>query len=106
MASEAQSKISKALENLPPLPWLVWTSCSYRRIMTLRGGNVLHGVVQKSDNHPDLSMNARDLNFMVDIINNAEQMSKDLDAANARIAELEEKILDMEILDAEMNGHV
>tara|TARA_Y100001973_G_C5182910_1_gene326002 strand:- start:1220 stop:1537 length:318 start_codon:yes stop_codon:yes gene_type:complete len=104
--TEAQEKIQNAIAKLPPLPWSVWTSCSYRRIMTQRGHNVLHGVVQRADNHPDLSMNASDLNYLVDIINSAAQVSRELDEAMKRIAELEEEISDMEELDANMHGHV
>ena len=39
-----------------PGPWQMWTSCSFRRISSQRGGDgdVLCAVVQHSDGHPDL----------------------------------------------------
>lgn len=43
---------------IPPAPWELWTSCSYRRITGPDGkeGGVLHAYNQRSDGHPDLSM--------------------------------------------------
>ena len=39
-----------------PGPWQMWTSCSFRRISSERGGDgdVLCAVVQHSDGHPGL----------------------------------------------------
>lgn len=37
-----------------PGPWEVATSCSWRRIVGLRGELVCEPVVQRADNHPDL----------------------------------------------------
>ena len=56
---------------LPPGPWEVWTSCSFRRISRRDGGDgdVLCGVVQRSDGHPDLSMNEKQLQALCDLRN-------------------------------------
>lgn len=35
-------------------PWILATSCSWRRIVTERGESVCEPTIQLSDNHPDL----------------------------------------------------
>jgi hypothetical protein len=62
-----------------PLPWVVHSGSSYRRIASeptrengLRSfpdGNVLCGVIQYSDGHPDLSMDEDQLNALVRLVN-------------------------------------
>jgi hypothetical protein len=37
-----------------PGPWIVATSCSWRRIINARGDGVCVPTIQHSDNHPDL----------------------------------------------------
>lgn len=55
-----------------PLPWEVWTSCSYRRVKTagVHGGkDVLSGYAQRSDGQIDLSMPEERLVALVDAVN-------------------------------------
>lgn len=62
-----------------PLPWVVHSGCSYRRIASeptretgfrsFADGNVLHAYRQSGDGHPDLSMGEDQLNALVTIIN-------------------------------------
>jgi len=60
-----------ALARLPAGPWSVSTSCSFRRVTGPAGidGDVLHALNQKSDGHPDLSMNQRELEALCSIVN-------------------------------------
>lgn len=42
-----------------PGPWRWWTSCSFRRLSseaTHGDGDVLCGVIQRADNHPDVHL--------------------------------------------------
>lgn len=55
-----------------PLPWRVWTSCSFRRVScdaTHADGDVLHAYNQRSDNHPDLSMPEDQLQAWIKLTN-------------------------------------
>jgi hypothetical protein len=61
-----------------PLPWVVHSGSSYRRIASLPtrenlrsfpDGNVLHGTIQRSDGHPDLSMGEEQLCALVRLVN-------------------------------------
>lgn len=45
-------------------PWEIWTSCSWRRIKSGTGANVLEPTVAKSDGHPDLSASNETLAFI------------------------------------------
>ena len=65
------NKLIAAVDTLPDGPWEVWTSCSFRRISGPDGrdGGVLCGVIQRSDGHPDLSMNERQLQALCDSVN-------------------------------------
>ena len=68
---------------LPPSPWELWTSCSFRRIRGPRGeSDVLSAYNQRSDNHPDLSMPEEQLFALV-------RLRNDLPALLARIRTLE-----------------
>lgn len=71
MTPEQESKLRTALSLLPRGEWEVWTSNSFRRISLKRGGDgdVLHGTVQLADGHPDLSMNATELQALCDMRN-------------------------------------
>lgn len=68
-------KLIEAVDRLPPGKWEVWTSCSYRRITaeidgrSQQDGGVLHAYRQRSDGHPDLSMDERELQAICDIVN-------------------------------------
>lgn len=71
LSPETVARLREDLTLLPPGPWQVWTSCSYRRI---RGGErndirVLDPVLQNGDGHPDLSMPAGQLEALCRIIN-------------------------------------
>lgn len=68
--------LETALSELPPGEWEVWTSNSFRRITALfddyrhgPDGGVLHGTVQRSDGHPDLSMNEAQLRALCRVVN-------------------------------------
>lgn len=63
-------KVIAALQLLPPGPWEVWTSNSYRRITGPDGrdGGVLCAQVA-SDGWPDLSMNEEQLRALCDVVN-------------------------------------
>jgi hypothetical protein len=79
MTDEQITEIRKLLEVLQgdpwrrqPLPWRVWTSCSFRRIgcdQTGKDGDVLHAYNQRSDGQPDLSMSEERLNAWVGLTN-------------------------------------
>jgi hypothetical protein len=57
--------------SLPPAPWKLWTSCSFRRIGGATGndGDVLSAYAQRPDGHPDLSMPERQLAALVRLRN-------------------------------------
>jgi hypothetical protein len=77
MTGEHRSRLVAALMALPDGPWEVWTSCSFRRISRRDGGDgdVLCGVVQRSDGHPDLSMNEKQLQALCDLRNLAVEIA-------------------------------
>jgi hypothetical protein len=81
---------------LPPAPWELWTSSSFRRITGPDGkiGGVLHAYNQRGDGHPDLSM-PEDQLFALVRLRNA------LPALLARIRELEEGVKAVLARDAE-----
>lgn len=62
-----EQALRDAIGRLPDGEWEVWTSCSFRRITSVkngrhgRDGGVLSGTIQRSDGHPDLSMNEKQL---------------------------------------------
>lgn len=58
-----------ALIRLPDGPWEVWTSNSFRRISCHGDGDVLCGIIQRSDGHPDLSMDEKQLQALCDVVN-------------------------------------
>lgn len=72
---EELARIKAALDKLPPRPWSVWTSCSFRRIGGATGadGDVLHAYTQRGDGHPDLSMSEEQLQAIVDIVHAADE---------------------------------
>lgn len=75
--TEAQQKtLRNALSLLPRGEWEVWTSCSFRRISRKNGGDgdVLHAVTQRSDGHPDLSMDEKQLRALCAIRNTVAEM--------------------------------
>ncbi len=71
------ARIRAALSRLPPGPWEVWTSCSFRRISGPDGqdGGVLCGITQRADGHPDLSMNERQLEALCQVVNLAREIT-------------------------------
>jgi hypothetical protein len=90
-----------------PLPWVVHTGCSYRRIASeptrenprsFPDGNVLHALRQ-SDGHPDLSMGERELEALVrlvnslpNVLNTIASLTAERDAALARCEEMREAL--------------
>jgi len=79
--------LRQKLAELPKLPWTVWTSNSFRRITSAEGrdGDVLHGTTQRSDGHPDLSMNERLLKLLVDVVNAVPKLLDELDSLRKRV---------------------
>lgn len=79
-----------------PLPWVVHSGSSYRRIASVPtrdsgfhsfpDGNVLHGIIQRSDGHPDLSMPESELEALVEVINLLPAMADALEAASTTLA--------------------
>lgn len=77
--SELEARLERVQEGDRPLPWVVHTGCSYRRIasaptgengyMSFPDGNVLHGTKCWHDGHPDLSMDEWHLEALVHIVN-------------------------------------
>lgn len=68
-------RMRKAIADLPDGTWEVWTSNSFRRITAVKNGRhgqdggVLSGTIQRSDGHPDLSMNEKQLTALCDLRN-------------------------------------
>lgn len=80
-----------------PLPWVVHSGSSYRRIASkptrenprsFPDGNVLHGIVDRHDGHHDLSMGEAQLVALVAIINAIPELCTRITALEAREAEL------------------
>lgn len=75
LSSYDQGLIETALDMLPAGEWEVWTSNSFRRVTAKingrhgQDGGVLSGTIQRSDGHPDLSMNEEQLCALCFIIN-------------------------------------
>jgi hypothetical protein len=83
MTDDLERRLRQDLEEIQrgdrPLPWVVHSGCSYRRIASeptrenfrsFPDGNVLHAYKQ-SDGHPDLSMGEQQLEALVRIVNAA-----------------------------------
>ena len=81
MTDNIQDRLRQALDGLPDTPWEVWTSCSFRRITGPDGGDggVLSGITQRSDGHPDLSMNEEQLERLCAIVNGAGEAANVID---------------------------
>jgi hypothetical protein len=47
-----------------PEPWEWWTSNSWRRLTHKREGDVICPTICRSDNHPDLTVSERDMDFI------------------------------------------
>lgn len=97
---------------LPPAPWELWTSCSFRRITGPDGveGGVLHAYNQRSDNHPDLSMPEEQLFALVRLRNalpglldalSSERTARQEAEARAEAAERERDELRLDITGGE-----
>ncbi|MFZ5667981.1 MAG: hypothetical protein ACOY4K_00665 [Pseudomonadota bacterium] len=87
---------------LPPGPWTLWTSCSFRRITGPDGkeGGVLHAYNQRPDGHPDLSMPEEELEALVALRNALPGIIKALrdaergkEAGHEMIADLERRAM-------------
>ena len=84
-----------------PLPWVVHSGSSYRRIASkptrenprsFPDGNVLHGIVDRHDGHHDLSMGEAQLVALVAIINAIPELCTRITALEAEKAELVEVV--------------
>lgn len=51
--------------NFTPGPWTLATSCSWRRIIGPEDEPVVMPTIQRSDNHPDLSIREADANLIL-----------------------------------------
>lgn len=71
LSDDEVQRLGIASAGLPSGPWEVWTACSFRRITgpDRIDGGVLSGVVQRSDGHPDLSMDEEALEHLCEMIN-------------------------------------
>ena len=60
-----------ATKRLPDGEWETWTSCSFRRISRVGGGDgdVLHAYKQRADGHPDLSWTEDQCKAICDVVN-------------------------------------
>lgn len=73
-------KLTACINALPGGHWEVATSNSYRRIYAQENGRagpdggVLHAYNQRSDGHPDLSMNEKQLRALCDLRNTVAEM--------------------------------
>jgi hypothetical protein len=68
---ELLAKVTPALDKPPDGEWETWTSCSFRRISRVGGGDgdVLHALTQRSDGHPDLSWSEDECDAICTIVN-------------------------------------
>lgn len=72
-----------------PFPWSVWTSNSFRRVSCHGDGDVLTGIIQRSDGHPDLSMPAYRLDAWIELTNALPAMFNHFHELRSRVAQLE-----------------
>ena len=85
-----------------PGPWQWWTSCSYRRLSSVPSGadgDVLHGVVQRHDNHPDVHCSEADRAFIAEsrmlvpgLVDLALRESSRADAAEQKLVQAKDQI--------------
>lgn len=83
-------------------PWQWWTSCSYRRLSSVPSGadgDVLHGVVQRHDNHPDVYCSDADRAFIAEsrmlvpgLVDLALRESGRADAAEQKLVQAKDQI--------------
>lgn len=90
---EGRRELKADIDKLPPRPWTVWTSNSFRRITGPDGkdGSVLHAYAQRSDGHPDLSMPEEQLEALCRVVNAAPSLLAALEEAEGREAGLREE---------------
>jgi hypothetical protein len=78
LVERLEADLALVQEGERPLPWVVHSGCSYRRIAseptrenmrTFADGNVLSAYNQRSDGHPDLSMPEHQLEALVRLVN-------------------------------------
>lgn len=91
------SDLERIQEGNRPLPWVVHSGCSYRRIASqptrengyrsFSDGNVLHAYVQRPDNHPDLSMGEEQLEALVRLINGCPDLLAEITRLRTELAE-------------------
>ena len=79
LVKDLKRDLAKIQERDRPLPWVVQSGCSWRRVAseptrqnprTFPDGNVLQPIRQRSDGHLDLSMPETQLEALVRIVNN------------------------------------
>lgn len=80
LPDEVVEKLTACIKAMPDGHWKVATSCSFRRIYAQKNGRagpdggVLHAYAQRSDGHPDLSMNEKQLQALCDLRNTVAEM--------------------------------
>lgn len=89
------SDLERIQEGNRPLPWVVHSGCSYRRIasqptrengyMSFRDGNVLHAYRPWPGNHPDLSMGEEQLEALVRLINGCPDLLAEITRLRERL---------------------
>lgn len=83
-------------------PWLIATSCSWRRIINERGDPVCVPFVQRSDNHPDLFFaNGGDSGPDASLLKAAPLMYEALEALHHAVTSVRCRNLDECVLAAE-----
>lgn len=58
------AELKKLAEAATPGPWVMWTSCSWRRLKNAEGVGVCVPFVNRVDKHPDMEVSSEDSAFM------------------------------------------
>ena len=91
LANEALAKEKP----MTPAPWEWWTSNSFRRLSAKGDGDVLHGTIQRHDNHPDVVCSEADQEGIVFSRNNLKAMATSLQDAVEEINRLNAQVADL-----------
>jgi hypothetical protein len=104
LKARLRADLAKIQDRDRPLPWIVHSGCSFRRIASVPtrengfhsfpDGNVLSAYNQRGDGHPDLSMPEDQLESLVRLINAIPEAADALDAKDRTIAGLREAFLE------------
>jgi hypothetical protein len=84
MTAGQMQRLQESIDALPQGTWEVWTSNSFRRITAVKNGmhgqdgGVLSGTVQRSDGHPDLSMDEKQLKALCELRNTVAEIVSEI----------------------------